>query len=81
MRSLQDRKSLRGSGMKGSITHRKCSRATLSNKHKQKPSVSITWAHFKCLVAQVAHVVAAMLHSADLEHSIITSSVDWLVLL
>ena len=78
MRSMQDRKSFRGSGMKGSITRGKCSRATLSSKCKQKPSVPAACAHCKC---SGAHVVAAMLDSADLENSIITSSVDWLMLL
>ena len=78
MRSLQGRKSLRRSGVKGSITCSKCSRATLSSKREQKPSVSIACAHVKRLVA---HIVAAILDSADLEHSIITSSVNWLALL
>lgn len=78
MRSLQGRKSLRRSGVKGSITCSECSRATPSSEREQKPSVSTACAHVKCLVA---HVVAAVLDSADLEHSIITSSVDWLMLL
>ena len=78
MRSMQDRKSFRGSGMKGSITRSKCPRATLSSKCKQKPSVPVACVHRKC---SGAHVVAAMLDGADLANSIITSSVDWLVLL
>ena len=78
MRSLQGRKSLIRSGVKGSITCSECSRATPSSEREQKPSVSTACAHVKCLVA---HVVAAILDSADLEHSIITSSVDWLMLL
>lgn len=78
-RSMQDRKSFRGKWYEG--LHHTAASAPEPHCPINASRSPVSLLHVCIASALGAHVVAAMLDSADLANSIITSSVDWLVLL